>query len=77
MSAVADLTPAQQLGRRIRAERATRGWSMRQVAIKAGLGVMTVMRAEHGREIAFSSAARIAAALDVPLDSRAAGGGTP
>lgn len=67
-------TPAEQLGRRIRAERAARGWSLQHVAVKAGLSTMSVQRIEHGREVAFSSAARIAAALGIPLDSP---GGTP
>lgn len=64
---MADLTPAQQLGRRIHAARAARGWSMRQVAIKAGLSVTPVMSLEHGREVEYSNAVRIAAALGIPL----------
>ncbi len=40
---------------------------MRQVAIKAGLSVTPVMSLEHGREVEYSNAVRIAAALGIPL----------
>lgn len=61
-------TPAQRLGRRVHAERAVRGWTLRQVGIGARVSFMTVDRLEKGRNIGFNHAARIAAVLGVPLD---------
>src|SRR6266702_2315203 len=69
--AMADLTPAQRFGQRVHAERARRGWSMRQVAIKACLPhphAQAILRAARGDEIGLSIATRIAGALDISLD---------
>ncbi len=64
---MSDLTPAQQLGRRIYAARIARGWSLHQLAAAAGVSTTPVTGLEQGREAGFSNAARIAAALGIPL----------
>ncbi len=66
---MAEPTPAQRFGKHACAVRTSRGWSMRQVAIKAGLSnSQTILRAERGAEIGLSIAVRIAGALDISLD---------
>lgn len=55
-------------GRRLRAERAARGWSLRQAAVKAGVSQQTAWRAESGCDIAFSTAIRLAAVYGLGLD---------
>ena len=41
--------------------RATRGWSLREAAEKAGFNASTLMRAEHGGDLTIGSALKIAA----------------
>lgn len=62
-----DLTPAQQLGRRIYAARTARGWSLHELAAAAGVSTTPVTGIEQGREVEYSNAVRIAAALGIPL----------
>jgi len=48
---MAEPTPAQRFGEHVCTMRTSRGWSMRQVAIKAGLSnSQTILRAERGDE---------------------------
>ena len=61
-------TPASQLGDRIHAARTEHGWSIKQLAITARVSHTVVWRLENGGECAYSKAARIAAALGIPLD---------
>jgi transcriptional regulator with XRE-family HTH domain len=45
-----------------------RGWTLRQAGIAAGVNYMTVSRLEHGAEVSFTCAYKIAQTLGVPLD---------
>lgn len=52
---------------RVKRKRTERGWSIRQLATKAGISGSTASRVEHGTETWLSVAAQIAEALGVPL----------
>ncbi|MGH3220021.1 MAG: helix-turn-helix domain-containing protein [Streptosporangiaceae bacterium] len=65
---MADLTPAQRLGQRVHAARTEQGLTLQQVGTAAGISHTAVMRLEHGCEVEFSNAARIAGALGISLD---------
>ena len=54
-------------GRRLRYERELRGWTLRQFGTAAGVNATTVLRAEHGADVALSVALALAEALGIPL----------
>jgi transcriptional regulator with XRE-family HTH domain len=54
-------------GRRLRSERESRGLTLRQFGTKAGVNATTVLRAEHGSDVALSIAVALAEALGLPL----------
>ena len=55
-------------GLRLRRAREDRGWSLRQVSAKCGVGPNTIHRAEHGLDISLGSAVQIAGALGISFD---------
>lgn len=62
------MTPV-RAARRLRLRRASRGWSQRELARRAGVSVETIARAEAGRSRPRPvTAFRIASALGVPMD---------
>lgn len=63
-----ELTPLQLLQRRAYRARRDRGWSQLDLASEAGLSTTPVENLESGREVTFTSAARICAALGIPLE---------
>jgi transcriptional regulator with XRE-family HTH domain len=60
-------------GRRLRSERESRGLTLRQLAARSGVNATTVMRVEHGRDVALGIALSLAAALGLPLAALLAG----
>lgn len=59
---------AELFGRRLRAERDRRGWTVRETARQAGIvSFSTVSRAESGFDIYLSSAVALAGAVDIAL----------
>jgi len=57
------------LARNLQRQRFTRGWTLRQAAIQAGVSPMTIRRAERGADITVRRAALLAAAYGVTLDT--------
>ena len=67
------LDPA-AFGRALAAARAARGWSQREAAVQAGVGLATVERAEHGRVVPkLDTVVRLASAYRTGLDTLLAG----
>jgi transcriptional regulator with XRE-family HTH domain len=66
----ASLTPLQRFGDRVAAERARRGWSLRELCVRAALppAPSRVLSAERGEGIRLDIAARIARTLGLSLD---------
>lgn len=54
-------------GRRLRAERESRGLTLRQLGAKAKVDATTVLRTEQGRDVRLSIAEALAGALGLPL----------
>ena len=65
-----DLSPHARFGKMVAAERARRGWSMRELLAWAGLPAApaTVVRIEDGGGTRLDIAARVARALGLSLD---------
>jgi transcriptional regulator with XRE-family HTH domain len=59
---------------RLRGARRARGWSLRELAEKSGVGSNTIFRTESGAGIFLDRAARLAAALGLGLDEMTAPG---
>ena len=53
----------------LRVYRAAKGWSQRSLASAAGLSRSTVIRCENGENASLESRVRLAAALQVPLET--------
>ncbi len=59
----------QRIARRVRAERERRGWSVAELARRADMAAPNVHRVEAGKHVpTMLTLARLAAALDVPLE---------
>jgi transcriptional regulator with XRE-family HTH domain len=56
-------------GRRLQRERESRRWTLREAGEKCGMTASTIMRAEHGGDMALSNAAALAAVYGVSLDA--------
>lgn len=56
-------------GRRVRAERESRGWTLRELAARCGVNATTVLRAEQGHDVTLSIATALAAGLGLPLSA--------
>ena len=57
-----------QFGRRLRAERERRGWSIKQVSIACGISHVTLGGAEKGQDFPLSGAIALAAKYGLSLD---------
>ena len=71
----AALDPA-AFGASLRRHRAARGWSQREAAEQAGVGLATVQRAEDGAGVYLETAVRLASAYRTGLDTLLAADGT-
>jgi transcriptional regulator with XRE-family HTH domain len=61
-----------RFGRRVAGERRRRGWTVAELAVKAGVGTHAIGNLEHGRQgCTLDSAALLAAALEISLDGLA------